>query len=427
MNFLFYFINNIMSQPVFIIGLVVIIGQAVQKTSGSKIFGSTIKAMIGFTMINLSGQYLGSELLPLQPMFGRIFNIPAPPVDIGASQAASLEGIGSEMALIFALGFVFNILLARFTRFKFVHLSAHVSFFFAGLIAALLKYNTNLSFVPIVIIGGILLGLYMTITCAYIYPFMKHVKGGEGFTLAHSSSIGILFASLLGRKLGNKDKDLEGIKFPKGLGFMREMTISLTVVMTLLFLVLSIFSGPSFVMENISGGQDIFVFSILKGVTFGMWITVIITGVRMLLAEVIEAFHGIADKLIPDAVPGLDVPLLFPNYPNSVILGFLMSLTTGLVGMWILGLINYPIAVFPALIPTFYTGAVTAIFGNATGGRRGAIIGSGLNGFILIFGQALLLPMVGSYEPIMRILSETDYTFFGPLLGYLLKLISGGA
>lgn len=423
MNFLLYFINNILSQPIFIIGLVVIIGQAVQKTSVSKVLGSTIKAMIGFTMINLSGQFLGTELLPLQPMFARIFNIPAPPTDIGAAQAASLEGIGAEMALIFALGFLFNVLLARFTKLKYVHLSAHVSFFFAGLLAALLKYNTDLSFIPIVIIGSILLGLYMTITCAYIFPFMKDVKGGEGFTLAHSSSIGILFSSLLGKTLGNKENDLEEIKFPKGFGFMREMTVSLTVVMTLLFLTLSLLSGPSFVMENISGGQDIIVYSIIKGVTFGLWITVIITGVRMLLAEIIEAFHGIADKLIPDAIPGLDVPVLFPNYPNSVILGFLMSLITGLIGMWILGLINYPIAVFPALIPTFYTGAVTAIFGNATGGRRGAIIGSGLNGFILIFGQALLLPMVGSYEPIMRILSETDYTFYGPLLGYLLRLI----
>lgn len=426
MDFLFYFINNILSQPVFIIGLVVIIGQAVQKTTGSKVISSAIKAMIGFSMINVSGQFLGTELLPLQPMFGEIFNLPVTEVDIGASQAASLEGIGSEMALIFALGFLFNVLLARFTKLKYVHLSAHVSFFFAGLIAALLKYNTNLSFTAIVIIGGILLGAYMTITCAYINPFMKYVKGGEGFTLAHSSSIGILLSSLLGKAIGNKDKDLEEIKLPKGLSFLREMTISLTIVMTLLFLTLALVAGPSWVMENVSGGQDVFIFSILKGVTFGMWITVTITGVRMLLAEIIEAFHGIADKIIPNAKPGLDIPLLFPNYPNSVILGFLMSLATGLIGMWILGLLNYPIAVFPALIPTFYTGAVTAIFGNATGGRRGAIIGSGLNGFILIFGQALLLPMIGTYEPIMRILSETDYTFYGPLLGYLLKLISGG-
>lgn len=426
MNALFYLINNVLSQPVVIIGLVVVIGQVVQQKNFEEIFPSAIKAMIGFTMINISGQSLGTALLPLQPMFGKIFDLPLEPVDIGASQASSLEGIGSEMALVFALGFVINILLARFTKFKYVHLSAHVSFFFSGLLAALLKYNTNLSFGPIVIIGGIILGLYMTLSAAYVDPFMKYVKGGEGFTLGHSSSIGILFSSLLGLTLGNRDKDLEEVNIPKRFEFLREMTISLTIVMTLLFLILALFAGPSWVMENVSNGQDIFMFSMLNGILFGMWITVTITGVRMMLSEVIEAFHGIADKVIPDAKPALDIPLLFPNYPNSVILGFLISLTTGLIGMWILGLMNYPIVVFPALIPTFYTGAVTAIFGNATGGIRGAVIGSALNGFILIFGQALLLPMVGSYEPIMRILSETDYTFYGPLLGYLLRLISGG-
>lgn len=203
------------------------------------------------------------------------------------------------------------------------------------------------------------------------------------------------------------------------------MTISLTIVMSLLFLIVSLLAGPGWVSENISGGQDIVVYSILKGVEFGVWITVIITGVRMMLSEIIAAFHGFANKIIPNSVPGLDVPLLFPNYPTSVILGFLMSLLAGIIGMLVLGLFNYPIVVFPALIPTFFTGAATAIFGNAHGGRRGAIIGSFANGLVLIFGQAFLLPMVGSYEPIMRILSETDYTLYGPLLGGLLKLIGG--
>ena len=201
------------------------------------------------------------------------------------------------------------------------------------------------------------------------------------------------------------------------------MTVSLAVVMFFLFFILALLAGPSWVTENVSGGQGVFIFSLLNGILFGAWITVTITGVRMMLSEIIESFHGIANKIIPDAKPGLDIPLLFPNYANSVILGFLVSLLSGLIGMWILGVMKYPIPVFPALIPTFYTGAVTAIFGNATGGRRGAIIGSALNGLILIFGQALLLPMVGSYEPIMRILSETDYCFYGPLLGYLLRLI----
>ena len=169
--------------------------------------------------------------------------------------------------------------------------------------------------------------------------------------------------------------------------------------------------------------QDLLVYSVLQGISFGMWITVIITGVRMMLAEIIPAFHGIADKIIPGAKPGLDVPLLFPSYPTCVIVGFLCSLLSGLIGMVILAAVGYPVIVFPALIPTFFTGAATAIFGDAHGGAKGAVIGSLVNGFILIFGQALLLPFVGSYEPIMRILSETDYCVYGPLLGFILHTL----
>lgn len=425
MGVFMYLINNVFSQAVFIIGIVVIVGMAAQKKTWDQILPSVIKTMIGFTMINVGGQTLGMALLPLQGLISKIFNVPAASADIGAASSESLSGIGTEMALIFALGFLVNLLLARFTRFKFVHLSAHVSFFYAGLIAALLKFGTSLSFVPLVLIGSLILGVYMTFSCAYVSLFMKEVKGGEGFTLAHSSSVGILISSLLGKAFGNKEHDLENLKVPKKLNFLREMTISLTIVMTILFFALSLIAGPAWVRENVTSGQDIIVFSILRGVSFGMWITVIITGVRMMLSEIIAAFHGIANKIIPNSVPGLDIPLLFPNYPNSVILGFLTSLVAGLIGMLILGFINYPVVVFPALIPTFFTGAITAIFGNAHGGRRGAIIGSFVNGLILIFGQALLLPMIGSYAPIMRILSETDYSFYGPILGLLLKLFGG--
>lgn len=425
MNILMYLINNVFNQAVFVIGMVVFLGMLVQRTEISKIIASTVKTMIGFLLINTGGQTLGAALLPLQPMLIKVLHLQVKVQDLGTAQAESLGDIGSEMALIFALGFLMNILLARITKFKYVHLSAHVSFFFSGLIAAALKFGTDLSFIPLVCIGAVLLGCYMTFTCAYVAPLMKNIKGGEGFTLAHSSSCGIWLAAKIGGLVGNKEKDLEDIKIPKKLNFLREMTIALTVVMTLMFLLISLISGPGWVMQHVSAGRDIITFSLLNGLQFGLWITVIITGVRMLLSEIIPAFHGIADKVIPNAVPGLDVPLLFPNYPTSVIFGFLVSLAAGFVGMGILGVINYPVVVFPALIPTFFTGAVTAIFGNSTGGIRGAFAGSFLNGMILIIGQALLLPMIGTYAPIMRILSETDYCLYGPILGGLLKLLGG--
>ena len=424
-NILMYFISNILSEPAFLIGMVTLVGLAVQKKKVSTIVSATIKTMVGFMIIVTGAQSMGMSLLPLQPMIQHIFGMGTEVMSIDSAVGQSMATIGGEAALIFAFGFMINVLIARFTKYKFIHLSAHVSFFYAGLIAALLKVGTSLSPVMVILIGSILLGLYLTFTCAYMNTLMKNVKGGEGFTIGHSSSIGCLISAGLGKLFGNKDKDLEEMKLPKGFEFLRETNIALSVLMTVIFLLVSLISGPSFVTSKISGGKDIVTYSILNGLKFGLWITVIVTGVRMMLADIVPAFHGISEKLVPNAKPGLDIPLLFPSYPTSVIVGFLSSLIAGLIGMSILGVMKFPVVVFPALIPTFFTGAITAIFGNSTGGRRGAIIGSFVNGLILIFGQALLIPYIGGYEPIMRVLCETDYAFYGPIVGWILRLLHG--
>lgn len=418
-----YFISNILSEPAFLIGIVTLIGLLVQKKKWNIILSSTIKTMVGFLIVVTGGQTMGMVLLPLQPMIQHIFGLPIQPAAIDAAIGKSMAAFGTEATLIFAFGFLVNVLIARFTPFKFIHLSAHVSFFYAGLIAALLKTCTSLSPEMVTLVGSVLLGMYLTFTCAYINPLMKNIRGGEGFTLGHSSSIGCWISAMVGKIVGNKEDDIENIKLPKSFEFLRETTIALTVVMTIVFLIISIIAGPSFVSAKVSGGKDIVTFSILNGLKFGLWITVIITGVRMMLSEIVPAFHGISEKVVPNAKPGLDVPLLFPQHPTSVIVGFLTSLIASLIGMTILGVIKYPVVVFPALIPTFFTGAVTAIFGNSTGGRRGAIAGSFINGLILIFGQALLLPFIGGYQPIMRVLCETDYAFYGPIVGWILRLI----
>ncbi|WP_313188191.1 PTS transporter subunit IIC, partial [Lacrimispora sp.] len=101
MGVVMYLINNVFSQAVFIIGIVVIAGMVAQKKTWDQILPSVIKTMIGFTMINVGGQTLGMSLLPLQGMISKIFNMPPVSVDIGAAQAESLTGIGTEMALIF--------------------------------------------------------------------------------------------------------------------------------------------------------------------------------------------------------------------------------------------------------------------------------------------------------------------------------------
>lgn len=61
------------------------------------------------------------------------------------------------------LGFIFNFIIARLTRFKYIFLTGQHNLYLAALLTIMLKY-LNLSNVMIVIIGGILLGLSASIS-----------------------------------------------------------------------------------------------------------------------------------------------------------------------------------------------------------------------------------------------------------------------
>lgn len=420
-----YLINNVLSQSVYILGLIVLIGLLIQKEKGSKILPSVIKTMIGYLMLNSATQYLSGLLQPFQKILVKIFNMDFVVQDPGTATVSSYADVATEMSLIFIIGFFVHLVIARVTKFKYVHLSVHVAFFYSGLIAALLKFGTGLGFVPLITIGAIILGIYLTFACTITAPLMQNIKGGEGIALGHSSSCVAWASAKLGKIFGNKDNDVEKIKFPKGLNFLKEVTVSLALVMVLLYLIVCLIAGPKWVQTEISGGMDFVTYSISCGLQIGLWITVMNMGIRMLLAELVPAFHGVAEKLIPNAMPGLDIPVLFPNHSNCIILGFVVCLISGLVGMVILSAVGYPVVVFPILIQTFFCGASAAIFGNSTGGVRGAVIGAWLAGVVLIFGQAFLLPCIGTFAPVIRVLGDADYCFYGPILGNLLKVLGG--
>ncbi|PVF10546.1 PTS ascorbate transporter subunit IIC, partial [Yersinia pestis] len=87
-------------------------------------------------------------------------------------------------------------------------------------------------------------------------------------------------------------------------------------------------------------------------------------GVRMVIAEIVPAFKGISDKLVPNAKPALDCPVVFPYAPNAVLVGFLSSFAAGLIGMFALYLLNMTV-IIPGVVPHFFVGAAAGVFGNA--------------------------------------------------------------
>jgi ascorbate PTS system EIIC component len=210
---------------------------------------------------------------------------------------------------------------------------------------------------------------------------------------------------------------------PKSLGFLRDTSVAMSLTMVLLFFIVAPFAGKQFIEKELSGGVNFLVFSLMQGITFAAGVYVVLAGVRMLIAEIVPAFKGIADKVVQDAKPALDCPAVFPYAPNAVIVGFLSSFSAGIISMFILPLVGLKVIV-PGLIPHFFTGAAAGVFGNATGGRRGAIFGAFANGILISFLPALLLPVLGSLGFEGTTFGDSDFGIVGILLGYLIKLFS---
>ncbi len=90
--------------------------------------------------------------------------------------------------------------------------------------------------------------------------------------------------------------------------------------------------GPQYIAQ-FSGGINYLMYAFMQSIQFVAGVFVLYSGVRLLLNELVPAFRGIAMRIIPDAKPALDCPVLFPYAPNAVIVGFLATTVGSIIGM----------------------------------------------------------------------------------------------
>lgn len=161
-------------------------------------------------------------------------------------------------------------------------------------------------------------------------------------------------------------------------------------------------------------------FAIIQSITFAGGVYVILQGVRMIISEIVPAFKGISDKIVPNAKPALDCPVVFPYAPNAVLVGFLSSFCAGLVGMVLLYVFNMTV-IIPGVVPHFFVGAAAGVFGNATGGKRGAILGAFAQGLLITFLPVFLMPVLGNLGYENTTFSDADFGVVGILLGLVVR------
>lgn len=412
-------ILDILSVPAILVGLIALIGLILQKKSASDVLKGTIKTILGFLVLSGGADITVGALSHFGVMFQEAFNVQGVVPHNEAVVAMALETYGTSTALIMAFGMLANILIARYTKLKYIFLTGHHTLYMAAMVAVILVV-AGLQGVPLVIVGSIILGFVMAFFPAIAQPTMRKITGTDDVAFAHFGTTGYVLSAWVGKMVGKDSQSTEEIDFPQGLGFLRDSSVAISLVMGIFYIIVAIASGSEFV-NTISGGQNFILFAILQAITFAAGVYVILQGVRLILAEIVPAFRGISEKLVPDAKPALDCPVVFPFAPNAVLIGFLASFLGGIVGMLILVGLKTTI-ILPGVVPHFFCGATAGVFGNATGGKKGAFWGAFVHGLLITFLPVLLMPVLGDLGFANTTFSDADFGVVGIILGNIAKL-----
>lgn len=413
------FLIDVASTPAILVALIAVLGLSLQKKPVSEIVKGGIKTFVGFLVVSGGAGIIQSSLQPFGQMFEHAFNLKGVVPNNEAIVAVALTKYGTATSIIMLLGMVFNILIARFTRFKYIFLTGHHTLYMACMIAVIMSV-AGFTSVGLMIMGGLALGIIMSLAPAFVQKYMVQLTGNDKVALGHFSSLGYWLSGFVGGLVGDKTKSTEDIKFPKGLAFLRDSTVSIAISMSVIYLIVALFAGSGYIESKLSDGVNSLVYALQLGGQFAAGVFVILAGVRLILAEIVPAFKGISERLVPDSKPALDCPIVYPYAPNAVLIGFISSFVGGLVSMFIL-IFSGGVVILPGVVPHFFCGATAGVMGNASGGVRGAVVGAFAQGVLISFLPVFLMPVLGDLGFAGSTFSDADFGLTGIFLGLMAK------
>ena len=416
-------IIEIIREPAIFLGLIALTGLLLLKKDLSSVVSGTAKTIIGVVILTQGTNILISSIEPLTAGFNLMYDIQETEVNPALGSDQVLSQYGTQIGIAMLVAFAINLLVARFTKIKHVFLTGHMLFWFPFVFVAVGVEN-NLTNTQIIIFASLMTALYIIIAPALLRPFVRKVTGSDDFIIGHPTTILSLIAGGIGMLFGTKGKSSEDIKFPKATEFLREISITSSITMFFVYFVVSIIIGFDAAATVFGAEQNLFIYSVMQGVLFGAGLTVLLLGVRMMLAEIIPAFQGISQKWIPNAVPALDAPILFPFAPNAVLIGFIVSMVTSVVTIFITGSLGvFSFVIVPLTITCFFEIGTAAIIGNGTGGLKGAITGSAVAGIVMILLVGLSVPVLnGTIADWIVIFGGNDFSLWSLFGDWIAKI-----
>ncbi|MDO5663055.1 MAG: PTS transporter subunit IIC [Brachybacterium sp.] len=408
--------DNLFGQVALLIGLIALVGLTLQRKPFEEIVAGTLRATIGVVVLTIGIDIFVGGLVSFQTIVSSALGLDPPTAESTLTDFSA--GTGSAFPLIIAGGFIVHLLLVRFFRAaRYVYLTGHLMYWMSLVLAAsLVEAYGAVDQWAIALVGSVIIGCYWVLQPLWTGRLMQRVMGGDQVGLAHTTSTVALAAGYGAQalRLGDASRhDAEKLRLPKALSFFKDINVSTATIIGVIMLVAVLFADAEVVQEQIGDdGLVPWVWALLQALRFAAGIAILLFGVRMFLAEIVPAFKGLSEKVLPGARPALDLPVTFTKAPTAVMLGFIASTIVFMLLMGVFALTGWFVLV-PPMIMLFFGGGAGGVFGNAVAGWRGALFGGAVNGIILAFGQWIGWGLYAGTAPEIATLADADWFAVG--------------